>query len=117
MAMNGTFLDLLAAEASSTITHVGLVDAGGTELASASYARQAVTWDGPTSGDGKLEPDSNLVFEMTSGDVVAGWRGYSAASAGTEYGGKDFGSNATFGNDGQFTVNASGTFIDINAVA
>lgn len=109
--MNAAFLDLLANHAASTITHIALFN-NGVELASAGYARQPVTWTAP-SGDGLIRPNADLAFSMTSGDVVDEWRGFTALTAGTDYGGAAL-TEATFSNDGTYTLNAATTGIDIN---
>lgn len=112
MAMSAAYLDAIRDHGQSLITHIGLVDDTGTELASASYARQAVTW---TDEAGSISrPSGDLVFDTTAGDVVAGWRGYSASTAGTDYGGADL-TQVTFGNDGTYTLLAASTSIDHNA--
>lgn len=107
--MNTTYLNAVADHGGSLITHVGLVDSGGTELASASYSRQAVTWTAASDGD--INPTADLVFDMTAGDEVSGWRGYSASTAGTDYGGADL-TTVNFNNDGTYTLLAASTSID-----
>lgn len=114
MPMNGAYLDAIAMHASSLITHIGLVDDVGTELSSASYSRQAVTWTGPSGGDGEIRPDSDIEFSVESGDTVAGWRAYSASSGGTDYGGDSL-TQVDFSNDGTYTLLAASTSIDHNA--
>lgn len=114
--MNGTFLDALATEAKSLITHIGLVDDQGDELTGGSpaYARQAVTWTGPDGGDGLIRPNANLTFNVPGGSSVAGWRGYSASTEGTDYGGASL-TQEDYTNQGTYTLLAASTGIDIDA--
>lgn len=109
--MNTAFFTALATHGAGLITHIGLVDAGGTELASAGYARQAVTW---TGAGATKSPSADLVFDMTTGDVVAGWRGYSASSGGTDYGGATV-TTRTYSNDGTYTLLAASTNFVVQA--
>lgn len=110
MPMNGTFLDSLATHGKGLITHIGLVNGAG---AAVGDARKAVTWTGPTGGDGLIRPSADIVFNMTAGQDVAGWRGYSALTAGTDYGGAAL-TAVNFSNDGTYTLAAASTSIDIN---
>lgn len=84
--MNTAYLDLVATAGAAAITHLGLVDETGTELTGGTpaYARLAVTW--AAADDGLIRPTTDLDFDVPVGDV-AGWRGYSASSGGTDYGG------------------------------
>lgn len=113
MPMLENYLNSTADSGASLITHVGLVDAGGVEVASAGYARQAVSWTAAAAG--LVRPTADAVFNMTAGDVVAGWRGFSALTAGTNYGGAAL-TSVTFGNDGTYTLQAANTAIDHDAV-
>ena len=113
MPMLDAYLNATAQAGGALITHIGLVDAGGTELSGGGYARQAVTWTAPAAG--LVRPTANLVFSAASGAVVAGWRGYSASSAGTNYGGQAL-TQVTFGNAGTYTLLAASTGIDHDAV-
>lgn len=79
--MNNAYLDAIAAEGASLITHVGLVDDTNAEVGD---ARQPVTWAAPSNGDVQLGGDE--VYTMAPGDKVRGWQGYSAATGGTAYG-------------------------------
>lgn len=114
MAMNGTYLDWVATQAAGLLTHIGLVDETGTELSSASYARQAVTWTGPSTGDGLLRPSTDLEFDVATGDTVNGWRAFDAATGGTDYGGDDL-TRVDYTNDGTYTLLAAQTSIDHDA--
>ncbi len=108
----------LAAEAATLITYIGLVNQNGQEISGGNYARQAVTWTGTGTGgeivDGLIRPSTNLTFEVPGNTTVAGWRGYSAATGGTDYGGADL-DPETFTNPGQYVLLASETAIQILA--
>jgi 2',3'-cyclic-nucleotide 2'-phosphodiesterase (5'-nucleotidase family) len=107
--VNETFLNLLATAGGTAITHIGLVNGSGTQVGD---ARKPVTWT--TAADGLIRPTANLVFDMTSGQNVSGWRGYSAATGGTNYGGAAL-TSTTFSNPGTYTLQASDTAIDVDA--
>lgn len=109
--MNGAFHNSLAAHGASLVTHIGLVDDNGDELTGGSYARQAITWSGAAN---VKSPSANLVFDVASGSVVAGWRGYSASSGGTDYGGAPL-PEATFTNPGTYTLLAASTNFTVDA--
>ena len=111
MPMNASYLALLASAGASDISHVGLVDGTGTEIASAGYTRQAVTW---VETGGEIRLDADKVYTMTAGDVVAGWRGYTAATGGTDRGG-DAVTERTYSNDGTYTLEAASTAIQHDA--
>lgn len=113
MPMLDNYLNATANSGAALITHVGLVNGSGVEIASAGYARQAVTWTAASAG--LVRPTTDEVFSMTTGDVVAGWRGYSALTAGTDYGGAAL-TSVTFSNNGTYTLQAAATAIDHNAV-
>ncbi len=111
--MNSAFHNALAAHGAGLITHIGLVDAGGTELSGGGYARQAVTWTGAAA---VKSPNANLVFTTEAGDVVAEWRGYSALTGGTDYGGAVV-TTKTYSNPGTYTLLAASTSITHQAGA
>lgn len=104
--MNQDYHDALATHGASLITHIALLDSTGSEVGD---GRKAVTWTGPSS-DGTISPDADLEFAMTSGEDVAEWRGYSAATGGTDYGGAEL-TPVSFSNDGTYTLQAAGTSI------
>lgn len=113
--MNAAYLNLIRDAGQAAITHIGLVDETGTELTGGSpaYARQAVTWT--DDGDGVARPDGNLTFNVPAGKTVGGWRGFSAGSAGTSYGGEDVTQEA-FASQGTYTLLAASTSITHAAV-
>ena len=111
--MNATYLDAIATYGGTLISHVALVNGAGTEITGGTYARQPVTWT--TANDGLIRPSNDLEFAVPAGGEVAGWRGFSAATGGTGYGGADF-SVEVFGSAGTFTLLASQTFIDHDSV-
>lgn len=112
MPMTDAYLDALRDHGQSLITHIGLVDASGVELSGGGYARVAVTWTDETSSVSR--PSANLVFTTETGDVVAGWRGFSASTGGTNYGGASV-TQRTYSNAGTYTLLAASTSIDHNA--
>lgn len=106
--MNQTYDDALATHGKSLITHIGLVDDLGAELAGGSYARLPVTWAGPTA-DGTIRPDADLLFDVPA-TTVAGWRGYSAVTAGTDYGGQAL-TAEVYAEPGQYRLLAASTSV------
>lgn len=111
--MNEDFRNALAAHGATLVTHLGLVNAAGVELAGGGYARQPVTW----AGAGAVKnPNANLVFTTEAADEVAGWRGYSALTGGTDYGGAPV-PTRTFSNPGTYTLLAASTNFTVAAGA
>ncbi len=110
--MNTAYLNATAAAGGALITHIGLVNAGGTELSGGDYARQPVTWTSPVNG--LIRPNADRVFSVAAGAVVAGWRGYSALTGGTDYDGAAL-TQVTFNNAGTYTLTAAATGIDHDA--
>lgn len=110
MAMNEDYLNAIADEGGTLITHIGLVDETGTEITGGdpAYARQAVTWTAASGGT--IRPSADLTFDIPSGTTVGGWRGYSASSSGTNYGGEDL-TQESYASQGEYTLLASGTGI------
>lgn len=112
MAMSSDYLNAIRDHGQSIITHIGLVNASGTELSGGGYARQAVTW--VDDGNGVSRPNGNLTFTTEAGDEVGGWRGFSASSAGTNYGGGTL-STVTYSVGGTYTLLAASTSISHTA--
>jgi hypothetical protein len=111
--MNATFYTALAGHGTSLITHIGLFDSTGTEISGGSYARQAVTWTG-SGATRSLSAD--LTFAIPAGGQVQSWRGFSAATGGTDYGGATLTSpSAVYGNAGTFVLQAAGTSFTVQA--
>jgi hypothetical protein len=108
--MNATYRNAIATHGGTLVTHIGLVDAGGTEITGGSpaYARRAVTWAAPN--DGTIRPNANLVYDIPAGATVAGWRGFSASTGGTSYGGEAL-TPETFAAQGEYTLLAALTGI------
>lgn len=111
--MNAAYHNQMAVHGATLITHIALFDDLGAELDSAGYERQAVTW---TRTDNELRPNADLVFVMAAGDVVAEWRGFSASTGGTDYGGKAV-TERTYANPGTYSLLAASTGIDHEAGA
>lgn len=116
--MNATYLDAIevaaAAEGGTLITHIGLFDSG-TELSGGSpaYARLAVAW---TRTGGVLRPSADLLFDVPA-STVDEWRGFDAATGGTDYGGAMLATPRTFGVQGQLRLRADQTSIPHTAAA
>lgn len=88
-AMLTPYLNAIRDEGKTLVTHIGLVDDVGAELSGGSpaYARLALTW--VDDGTGIMRPNADLTFNIPASTTVAGWRGYSALTAGTDFGGAD----------------------------
>jgi hypothetical protein len=112
MAMDTTYLNATADAGGALITHIGLVNASAVELSGGGYARQAVTWT--AASNGLIRPSSDETFTVPAGAVVAGWRGFSASTGGTNYGGADL-TQETYTNAGTYTLLAASTSIDHDA--
>lgn len=108
MAMTEGYRNAIADAGGNLITHIGLVNSSGVELSGGSYARKAVTWT--SASGGTIRPNADLVFDVPSGATVAGWRGYSASTGGTNYGGQDL-TPAEFEGQGQYRLLATSTGI------
>ena len=114
MAASAAFLGALAAAGAPLITHVGLVNASGVELAGGSYARKPVT--ATATGPDVRVSAGDVTFDVPAGGVVAGWRAFSALSAGTNYGGGDL-TPETYTGAGQYVLEGAATGFDIDAAA
>jgi len=108
--MTDGYRNAIANHGASLITHIGLVDETGTELTGGSpaYERQAVTWT--SASDGIIRPTADLTFDIPENTTVAGWRGYSALTAGTNYGGKAL-TQETYAAQGEYKLLAASTGI------
>jgi hypothetical protein len=111
MAMSTAYLNLTAQAGGTAITHIGLLNSG-VEIVGGSYARKAVTWTSAAAG--LISPNANLVFDIPASATVTEWRGYSASTSGTDYGGASLTSQA-FATAGTYTLLAASTNIDHNA--
>lgn len=108
MAMTEGYRNALATHGASLVTHIGLVNGSGVELTGGTYSRKAVTWTAASGGT--VRPNADLVFDVPAGATVAGWRGFSAASGGTNYGGADL-TQETYTNAGEYKLLAASTGI------
>jgi hypothetical protein len=108
MAMSEAFRNAMLDAGAALITHIGLVDDGGDELTGGSYARLAVTW--AAAGSGVVRPNADLTFEVPASTTVGGWRGYTALTEGTNYGGASL-TNEAFVGAGQYKLLAASTGI------
>lgn len=107
--MTEGYRNAIANHGASLITHIGLVDENGTELTGGSpaYARLAVTWT--TASAGTIRPNADLTFNVPA-VTVGGWRGFSALTEGTNYGGKAL-TNEVFAAQGEYKLLAANTGI------
>lgn len=108
MAMSEGYRNAIATHGASLIKHIGLVDQNGTELSGGGYARKAVTWT--TAAGGIIRPNADLEFDVAQGKKVKGWRGFSALTAGTDYGGEAL-TEVTFEVAGKYRLLAANTGI------
>lgn len=113
MPMADSYLNATATHGGSLITHIGLVNGSGVELSGGAYARKAVTWGSASAG--LIRPTGNLLFDVPAGGVVAGWRGFTALTGGTNHGGHTLPSE-TYTNAGTYELLAASTGIDHDAV-
>lgn len=113
MVMTVGYRNNLADHGATLITHIGLVDEAGVELTGGSpaYARKAVTWVAASSG--VVRPNADLTFDVPAAKTVGGWRGFSALTTGTNYGGQDL-TNEVFAAQGQYTLLAASSGIAHN---
>ena len=112
MAISSAGLNVMATAIAGAVTHVGLVDETGTELTGGGYARQAATMTA-TGAEARLTADET--FDVPAGETVAGWRAFSASTAGTNYGGGDL-TPETYTGAGQHVLEAD-TGFDVSASA
>lgn len=102
--MNSAFATSLAGSGASLISYIALFNSG-VEVSGGSYARQPVTWSGASN---VKSPSANLVFNIPAGGTVSEWRGFTAATAGTDYGGAAL-TSTPFSNAGTYTLLAAST--------
>lgn len=112
MPATNALLNALETSIDTLISHIGLVDETDAELTGGSpaYARIAVTW--VSAGDGVIRPNTDHSFNVPASKTVAGWRGYSAATGGTDYGGPDL-TPESYSTQGTYTLLASETAVRI----
>ena len=110
--LHSAYRNAIADHGGSLVTHIGLVDDLDAEISGGDYARQAVTWT--DASDGSISPTADLIFDIPGGNTVAGWKGFSALTLGTDYGGASL-TNESFTGDGQYTLHAVGTAINHDA--
>lgn len=110
MAASTALLNALASEAASLITHVGLVNGSGTEISGGSYARQTVT----ATASGAQVRFTDATFDVPAGATVAGWRAFSAATGGTDFGGGSL-TSETYAGAGQYVLTGASTGFNVSA--
>lgn len=107
MALTTAGLNAAVGGVTTAVTYIGLVNGSGTELSGGTYARVAVgSWGSASAGAQKLGAD--LTFNVPSGATVAGWRGYSASTAGTDFGGGTL-TSEVYAAAGQYKLLAAST--------
>ena len=104
--MNAAYRDAIGSHGATLVTHIALVDSSGVEVGD---GRKAVTWTAPS--DGVISPTADIEFNMTAGEEVAAWKGFSDLTDGTDYDGAAL-TVVEFGNDGTYTLLASSTNIN-----
>jgi hypothetical protein len=111
--MNTAYLNLIA-NAADAITHIALFG-NGSEVTGGTpaYARKAVTFTAPSGG--LVRPTADLDFDIPAGGVVDEWRGFSASTGGTDYGGALL-TEETFAGQGTYRLLAASTGIQHTAV-
>lgn len=117
MAMSAAFVNALRDHGQSIATHLGLVNGSAAEPSGGSpaYARIAETWT--DDGTGVSRPAADRTFNIPASFTVAGWRAFSASTAGTDYGGATFGSpTGPYGAQGTFTLLAASSHFTVAAV-
>ena len=107
MAMTEAFRNAMLTSGAALITHIGLFN-GASELSGGSYARKAVTW--AAAGSGAIRPNADLTFDIPAGATVDGWRGFTASTAGTNYGGASL-TAESFAGAGQYKLLSASTGI------
>jgi hypothetical protein len=113
MAASTDLLTVMAAAGAGAITHAGLVNASGVELSGGGYARIAVT---ATNTGAVIRLNGDKTFTVPAGATVAGWRGFSASTAGTNYGGGPLPSES-YTAAGQYVLEGNNTGFTVTAVA
>jgi hypothetical protein len=110
MAMTEAFRNLLLTYGGTQITHIGLVDDNGDEISGGdpAYARVAVTW--AAAGSGAIRPNADLTFNIPASTTVGGWRGFTAATEGTNHGGAAL-TPEVYAGQGQYKLLAASTGI------
>lgn len=109
--MNEAFVTALAAHGASIVTHIALFN-GASEVTGGGYARRPVTW----TGSGSIRnPSANLLFDGPASTAITEWRGFSALTGGTDYGGATM-TGTGFDSGGVFTLLAASTNFDVSPV-
>lgn len=108
------YLNAIADHGGTLITHIGLFN-GATEITGGTpaYARKAVTWTASSSG--LIRPTGDLVFDVPTGATVDNWRGFTALTGGTAYGGGAL-TSTPFASQGTYTLTAASSGIQHTAV-
>lgn len=113
MVAEAPLLEVMATAGASAILYVGLIDELGAELTGGGYARQATT---ASATGAVIRLNTDETFLVAGGTTVAGWKGYSALTAGTSYGGGAL-TPETYAGDGEYTLVAASTGYTVAAEA
>jgi hypothetical protein len=63
-------------------------------------------------------PNADITFDIPAGGQVQSWRGFTALTAGTDYGGAVLETpSGVYGNDGTFVLDAASTSVTLQAGA
>lgn len=105
MALNSDYLNAIATEGASLITHVSLADGSleADELTGID-GRQSITWSAASDGD--ISATNEPVFEVDGGETVNHVQYWSSDVGGTFYGSSSV-TEEVFGGDGTYTVTAA----------
>ena len=109
--MNESYQNAIQNHGATLMPFIGLVNGSGVEITGGGYVRKAVTWT--AAANGLIRPTANLLFDVPTGAVVAGWRAFTASTGGTNHGGASL-TSVTYSNPGTYELLAASTGIDIN---
>jgi hypothetical protein len=98
----------LAVYASIHTSDPGTSGTGELTGGSPAYARKPVTWNAASAGN--LDNNANPLFDIPAGSTITHFGLWSAATAGTFYGGNALSASETFGGQGTYTL----TDIDVS---
>lgn len=111
MAASTDLLAVMATAGAAAINYAGLVNGSGVELSGGGYARIAVD---ATATGATIRLNADHEFTVPAGAVVAGWRAYSAATAGTNYGGGPL-TSETYAGAGSYILEGADTGFTVTA--
>jgi hypothetical protein len=113
MFVSDMLLNDLADEAEMQEEGIVLVDSDRTTIvADMTATSDTVSWD--KNEVGKLDLSADITYSITAGSTIAGWRAID--SGGNLIFGADFDTAETYSNDGEFLLEAIGTYFQIQLV-